>query len=123
MLPEEKLLSDLFEINLPTLKSVYNNDPNDIRFAPKKNYEDSIRVIKKHLKTIDAEKLAEYLYNWLKEQKYGNENILHAAVCCDYVGLQKYHRLPSMEKRLSHIIRFKKAIAELITKYLENENK
>ena len=35
MLPEEKLLSDLFEIRLPTLKSVNNNDPNDIRFAPK----------------------------------------------------------------------------------------
>ena len=107
MLPEEKLLSDLFEIRLPSLKSVNNNDPNDVRYAPKKNYEDSIRVIKKHLKVIDPAKLTEVLYKWLIEQKYGNEELLHTSVCCEYVGMT----------------RFKKAITELITKYLENEEK
>jgi len=45
-----------------------------------------------------CEKLSEYLYMWMSNEKYGQENILHAAVCCDFVGMS----------------RFKKAIAELI---------
>ena len=48
-----------------------------------------------------AESLSDYLYNWLKDQKYGEENILHAAVCCDYVGM----------------VRFKKAITNLINEW------
>ena len=47
------------------------------------------------------EKLAEHLYEWLSKQKYGKEEILHAAVCCDFVGM----------------VRFKKAIAEQIKKF------
>lgn len=35
---------------------------------------------------MDTEKLAKHIYDWLTEQRYGEESILHAAVICDFVG-------------------------------------
>lgn len=34
--------------------------------------------------------LAEELYNWMVVQKYGGEELLHAAVCCDYAGKRNF---------------------------------
>ena len=53
---------------------------------------------KKKLEKEKNELLAEHLYDWLSKQKYCDEEILHAAVCCDFVGM----------------VRFKKAIASQI---------
>lgn len=49
----------------------------------------------------ESESLANHLYDWLSKQKYGNQEILHAAVCCDYAGM----------------IHFKKAIAGQIEEF------
>ena len=35
---------------------------------------------------MDNREIATKIVNWLSQQKYGEENILHAAVCCDFVG-------------------------------------
>ena len=32
------------------------------------------------------------IISWLREQKYGEENILHAAVCCDYAGMVRFEK-------------------------------
>lgn len=53
-----------------------------------------------------SESLAEHIYEWLSKQKYGDEELLHAAVCCDFVGM----------------IRFKKAIAEQIDIFINGTN-
>ena len=45
--------------------------------------------------------LAEAIYAWMVKQKYGEEDLLHAAVCCDFVGMA----------------RFKKALADVIEEY------
>lgn len=50
------------------------------------------------MKKENSKLLAEHIYNWLNEQKYGDEEILHSAVCCDFAGM----------------INFKKAIANQI---------
>jgi len=34
--------------------------------------------------------LAEHIYDWLSKQKYCDEEILHAAVCCDYAGMMNF---------------------------------
>ncbi len=36
--------------------------------------------------------LAEKIYKWLREQKYGEENLLHAAVCCDFAGMVHFKK-------------------------------
>ena len=54
--------------------------------------------------TKDTSNLAEYLYKWMRSQKYGTEDLLHAAVCCDFVGVS----------------RFKKALAKQIDDYFNN---
>jgi len=46
----------------------------------------------------DAEKLAEKLYEWMAEQKYGNESLLHASVCCDFAGASRF------KQKLANII-------------------
>jgi len=38
----------------------------------------------------DAEKIATSIADWLSDQKYGNEPLLHAAVCCDFVGRSRF---------------------------------
>lgn len=47
--------------------------------------------------------LAEHLHKWMMKQKFGNEGLLHAAVCCDFVGY----------------VRFQKALSEQIETYLK----
>lgn len=47
--------------------------------------------------------ITEKLYGWMLEQKYGNESLLHAAVCCDFVGM----------------VRFKKSMAEIIKEEID----
>lgn len=37
-----------------------------------------------------SEAFSEYLHKWLSEQKYGEEALLHAAVCCDFVGATRF---------------------------------
>lgn len=34
--------------------------------------------------------LADHIYNWLAAQKYGEEALLHAAVCCDITGVLRF---------------------------------
>ena len=46
-------------------------------------------------------KLTDRLYNWMAEQEYDNENLLHAAVSCDYAGM----------------VHFKVALANQINKF------
>ncbi len=40
--------------------------------------------------TKTSRKIANDIVNWVGEQTYGNENILHAAVCCDHVGRSRF---------------------------------
>lgn len=56
------------------------------------------------MKEQDIELLTEHIYNWLSKQKYGDEELLHAAVCCDFVGM----------------VRFKKAITNQIKIFLND---
>ena len=49
--------------------------------------------------------LAEHLYNWMAEQKYYEEALLHAEVCCDHAGM-------------TH---FKAALANQITKFINEQ--
>ena len=49
--------------------------------------------------------LAEHLYNWMAEQKYDQDALLHAAVCCDHAGM----------------IHFKSALANQITKFINEK--
>ena len=39
---------------------------------------------------MDTFKLAEEIQRWIGQQKCNGENILHAGVCCDYVGRIKF---------------------------------
>jgi len=39
---------------------------------------------------VDAREMAKRIVNWLSEQKYDNQDILHAAVVCDYAGRQHF---------------------------------
>lgn len=36
--------------------------------------------------------ISEKIYSWLLEQKYGEESLLHAAVCCDFVAAERLKR-------------------------------
>ena len=38
--------------------------------------------------------IAEKIYAWMSEQKYGNESILHSAVCCDFIAKQIEQHMP-----------------------------
>ena len=49
--------------------------------------------------------LAEHLYNWMAEQKYDQDALLYAAVCCDHAGM----------------IHFKSALANQITKFINEK--
>jgi len=53
-----------------------------------------------------AEQLADHLYYWRRKQKYENEDILHAAVCCGFVGM----------------MRFRKALSERIKEFYNSKN-
>jgi hypothetical protein len=44
-----------------------------------------------------SEALSEHLYNWLSTQKYGEEALLHAAVCCDFVGVTRFKNALAIE--------------------------
>jgi hypothetical protein len=50
---------------------------------------------------INHTEIAREIVDWVADQKYGEQNILHAAVCCDHVGRT----------------RFLKSIADLIKQY------
>lgn len=52
-----------------------------------------------------AMEIAESLHDWMSKQKYGDENILHSAVICDFVGQH----------------RFKNAMARLIDESLSKD--
>ena len=38
----------------------------------------------------DSERLATLVVDWLSDQKYGEENILHAVICCDFVSRSRF---------------------------------
>jgi hypothetical protein len=44
-----------------------------------------------------SEALSEHLYKWLSVQKYGEEALLHAAVCCDFVGATRFKNALAIE--------------------------
>jgi hypothetical protein len=44
-----------------------------------------------------AEAFSEHLHKWLSEQKYGEEALLHAAVCCDFVGATRFKNALAIE--------------------------
>jgi hypothetical protein len=46
-------------------------------------------ITKRHTYSQSLE-LAEHIYNWLAKQKYGEEALLHAAVCCDITGVLRF---------------------------------
>lgn len=49
----------------------------------------------------ESYKIAEQVVKWISDQKYQGQDILHAAVCCDYVGMVRF------TKCISNIIRGK----------------
>ena len=51
-----------------------------------------------------AKVIAENLYQWMTQQTYGDEALLHPAVCCDFVGMA----------------RFKSELEEIVLKNLNN---
>lgn len=59
-----------------------------------------------------SELLSESLHKWLSEQKYGDEPLLHAAVCCDFVGIDRFKKALSLE--IEKILSKKKSEKESI---------
>ena len=52
-----------------------------------------------------ASAITEKVYSWMSKQKYGSEALLHAAVCCDFIGMT----------------RFKKSMSEIIEEEIDNQ--
>ena len=50
------------------------------------------------LRHTDYKGIAEHVVNWLADQTYQNEPLLHAVVCCDFVSRQ--HFIDSIARRI-----------------------
>ncbi len=71
---------------------------------------DKIKELESRSEPLNDEvlfQMAEYLQGWMTSQKYGEESLLHAAVCCDWVGR----------------IHFIKALRDKIKEWMFNQNK
>lgn len=42
------------------------------------------------MKKEKCRELAQKLHNWMSRQNYGDESILHPAVCCDFAGASRF---------------------------------
>lgn len=45
---------------------------------------------------MTSRETAEIIQKWLSDQKYQGEDILHASVCCDFVGMTRF--IKSLER-------------------------
>jgi len=70
------------------LKMILNRHHSDETYTTDDAVRDLSNIIK--VPAIALQEQAEKIVNWISQQKYGNEELLHPAVCCDFVGRQRF---------------------------------
>ena len=62
----------------------------ETRESLKRCFEITVGTHSLSLPPAEGTEIAEALYKWLSQQKYGDEALLHPAVCCDFVGMTRF---------------------------------